>query len=581
MPYLKEQLNSALLAAVRHSSVAGDGAAITADRATFGPTKNPAHGDLATNAAMLVAKPLGRNPIEVAEALAARLRSNPLIENAEVAKPGFVNIRLSTHAYATILQEIATGAATYGNAAPNSVGSILLEFVSANPTGPMHIGHCRHAASGDSLCRILQAAGHKVAKEFYINDAGVQLEALGRSFRLRCHEAVGLVQPGDVKDDGEQITYQGEAISYPGDYLKEFAEDFVANKCKEEIGGLTHAQFAWEARNRNLAQIVQDLAAMGVAFDNYVSEQALRESGAVDRALDALHKNGMTYEKDGALWLKTQAFGDNEDRVLRKQDGSLTYMVPDIAYHYDKYQRHFDRYINIFGADHGGYPPRLRAGIAGVGEDEKKLTVLLLRLVFLIKNGKRVKFSKRAGNFVALADVVEEAGADATRWFMLCRSIDSEFEFDMDLATQHSSHNPVFKVQYAHARICSLTQKGLEQHILPSTDANAAAALLTAPIEREMILYLAQFPEMIERSAKELSVHNVPAYVLGLADLWNRYWTMAKSDPSFRVINPDNKALSEARMLLANSVRQTISNGLTLMGITSPQRMTREEEEES
>ncbi|MCC6546668.1 arginine--tRNA ligase [Candidatus Sumerlaeota bacterium] len=581
MPHLKEQLNGALLAAVRLDAVAGAAAPLAADRAVFGPTKNPAHGDLATNAAMVVAKPLGKNPAEVAEKLAGQLRAHPLIESAEVAKPGFVNIRLSTKAFASILQDIVERASTYGHMTPNSAGSILLEFVSANPTGPMHIGHCRHAATGDSLCRILQAAGHKVGKEFYINDAGVQLEALGRSFRFRCFEAVGLLGPGDVQDDGEKITFQGETISYPGDYLKAFAEDFVANKCKEEIGGLTPSQFAWEARNRNLQLIVHDLAAMGVAFDNYVSEQALRDSGAVERALDALTKNGMTYEKDGALWLRTQDFGDNEDRVLRKKDGALTYMVPDIAYHLDKYQRHFDQYLNIFGADHGGYPPRLRAGIAGVGEDEKKLTVLLLRLVFLIKHGHRVKFSKRAGNFVALSDVVEEAGADATRWFMLCRSIDSEFEFDMDLATQHTSQNPVFKVQYAHARICSLTQKGLEAHILPSTDATVAAALLTAPIEREMLLYIAQFPEMIERSAKELSVHNVPAYVLGLADLWNRYWTMAKTDDSFRVINSGNRDLSQARMLLANCVRQTLANGLSLMGITAPQRMERDEEDAS
>ncbi len=580
MPLLKEELNQALHKALTEVTANGATISLPLERCVFGPTKAPEHGDLATSAAMAIAKPLGRNPLEVAEALAVKLRAHPMISSAEVAKPGFVNLRLGPEAIAHALRTISEAGVTYGQTNLGNGQSILLEFVSANPTGPMHIGHCRHAATGDSLARLLESTGHRVSKEFYINDAGVQLEALGRSFRYRCYEAAGLIQPGEVSDDGDKLTFQGEPITYPGEYLKDFAADFVAGKCKEEITGLTYAQFAWEARNRNLDVIKRDLAALGVFFDSYVSEQALRDGGAVESTLEILRAKGMTYEKEGALWLKTQDFGDNEDRVLRKGDGSLTYMVPDIAYHLDKYLRGFDRYINVFGADHGGYPPRLRAGIAGVGQDEKKLTVLLLRLVFLTKNGLRVKFSKRAGNFVALADVVEEAGPDATRWFMLCRSIDSEFEFDMDLATQQTNVNPVFKVQYAHARIASLVRKGTEQGFEPAKDFSAAAKLLTSPIERDMVLYLAQFPEMIDRSAKELSIHNVPAYVLGLADFWNRYWSMAKTDDHYRILQGANRPLTEARLLLAGCIRQTLSNALALMGINAPDRLVRDDEEE-
>lgn len=581
MALLKEELNEALRAALAHvTNGSGVAASISPERVVFGPTRSPEHGDLATSAAMAVAKPLGRNPLEIAEALASRLREHPLIGSAEVAKPGFVNLRLSPRAIAHVINSIQKQGAAYGQCAWGGGQSVLLEFVSANPTGPMHIGHCRHAATGDVLARVLSASGHKVTREFYINDAGVQFLALGRSFRYRCFEALGLVQPGEVTEQDGKVFFQGDAVPYPGEYLRDFAVDFVANKCKEELVGLPIERFATEARNRNMEMIERDLAALGVYFDHYVSEKALHEKGAVEKTLAQLRAAGNVYEKDGALWLKTQDFGDNEDRVLVKGDGSYTYLVPDIAYHFDKYLRGFNRYINIFGADHSGYPPRLRAGIAGLGEDEKKLSILLLRLVFLTKEGRRVKFSKRAGNFVALADVVEEAGSDATRWFMLQRSMDSEFEFDMDLATQHTSQNPVFKVQYAHARICSVARKAVEQGFVPLGDADAAAVLLTAPIEREMALYLAQYTEIVERSARELDVHHIPAYLLGLADLWNRYWSMAKTDETFRILRADDRGLSGARLLLADCIRQTLANALDLMGISAPEQMTRDEEED-
>ncbi len=488
------------------------------------------------------------------------------MKSTGIAGPGFVNVWLSDAAFLHVLHCVSEQGENYGEGTLGEGESALLEFVSANPTGPMHIGHCRHAAVGDALARTLRAAGHDVTTEFYINDAGAQVAALGESFRQRCLEAAGLPAPT-------------EDIQYAGDYLKEFAADFVEGKSGDELLGMDLDGFAAEARNRNLEMIRADLEHMGVFFDSFVSEQSLHESGAVAETLQKLRESGHAYEKDGALWLQTTDFGDDQDRVLIKSDGAPTYLVPDVAYHHDKFNRGFSRYINVFGADHGGYPPRLRAGIARLGHDVEKLTILLLRLVFLLKGGNRVKFSKRAGNFVALADVVEEAGSDATRWFMLSRSIDSELEFDMDLAREATSRNPVYKVQYAHARICSVERKGREQALRPARATEDVMARLSEPAEREMILALAQLPEIVERSARELAVHHLPAYLLHLADLWNRYWSHARTNPDMRILREDDRELAGARLLLAESLRQVLSNGLGMMGIAAPRKMLREEED--
>lgn len=562
---IKEELNAALAGALR--TIAGEKAgALPLDRCLFGEPKQPEHGDLATSAPLVCTKPLGRKPLEIAGELAEALSSHPLAASAEVAKPGFVNLRLSPRAIGRILS--ATDDADHGAVEVGEGRSVLLEFVSANPTGPMHIGHCRHAATGDALARILDAAGFKVTREFYINDAGVQVIALGESFRARCLEAIG--------DDVDT-----ESIQYSGEYLGEFARDFVAGKSPEEIRSLSGEDFAAEARRRNLDMIKDDLAAMGVFFDHYQSEKELHDANAVEEVLQLLTEKGATYEEEGALWLRTEAHGDDKDRVLRKGDGTVTYLVPDIAYHHHKFTRGHDRYINLFGADHSGYPPRLRAGIGLLGHDEKKLEILLLRLVFLVKGGRRVKFSKRAGNFVALADVVAEAGADATRWFMLCRSLDSEFEFDMDLATESSNNNPVYKVQYAHARICTLVGKAREeQGLAPLDDAELAAEKLAEPIERELIMHLSRFPEIVERSARELAVHHIPNYLLTVAEFWNRYYSMGKTNDRFRFLAPENHDVAPARLLLANATRRVIANGLALMGISAPTEMSRDDEEE-
>lgn len=583
---MKEELNLALRAAVE--AVAGktfEAIGVAFERAAFGPCKSPDHGDLATNAAMLLAKPLGTNPMAFGESLATELARHPFIASATAVKPGFVNLRLAPGALAHVLRSINEQHEAYGDSTLGQNRRVLLEFVSANPTGPMHLGHCRHAATGDSLSRILRAASYDVTTEFYINDAGVQIKALGRSFRYACLKVANVLDPATVRHESDPetgrpfIIHDGEKVQYTGEYMEEFARDFIKHTTAERLLSMSAEEFSLEARNRNLDMIKRDLAAMGLVFDNYVSEKALHDAGAVETAMQALRDSGRTYEQDGAVWLKTQDYGDPEDRVLIKGDGAFTYLVPDIAYHHDKFQRGYDRYINVFGADHGGYLPRLKAGVAALGHEADKLTIILLRLVFLTRGGQRVKFSKRAGNFVALSDVVEEAGPDAARWFILCRSTDSEFEFDLDLAKQASSQNPVFKVQYAHARICTMIEKGTEEGFAILEDPARVTELLTAPIEKDMILYLAQFPEIVERSARELAVHHIPAYLLGLADLWNSYYSMARTDESFRVLRPEARDLSNARLHLADALRQVLANGLGLMGISAPRRMTKITEE--
>lgn len=581
-------LNDELTAALHDSLRAlAPGQELPLERCVFGATKSPEHGDRATSAPLAVAKGLGRKPLDVAKEVAEALAKHPLVAAAEVAPPGFVNLRLAPEAYSGVLDSVHSRGAAFGHNNAGQGSRVLLEFVSANPTGPMHIGHCRHAATGDALARLLKGAGYAVTKEFYINDAGVQIEALGCSFHYRCLAVLGALRPEDVRtekkttEEGveyEELYFRGEKVQYSGDYMEDFARDFTKDKTAAQIDAMSRRDLAWEARNRNLAMIRADLAAVGVEFDNYVSERAIHDAGAVTQTMEKLAASGRVYEKDGARWLRTQDQGDDQDRVLVKGDGAYTYLVPDVAYHHDKFQRGYDRYINVFGADHSGYPPRLRAGIAALGHDASRLQVILLRLVFLMRRGQRVKFSKRAGNFVAMADVVEEAGADATRWFMLSRSTDSEFDFDMDLALDHSSRNPVYKVLYAHARICSMALKGREEGIVPAASAAEAMQHLTQPIEKDMILYLAEFPAIVARAADELAPHHLPAYLLGLADFWNRYYSLAKTDPSFRILQDENTARRAARLLLADAIRQVLANGLALLGISAPERMDREEE---
>ncbi|MDX2175193.1 MAG: arginine--tRNA ligase [Candidatus Sumerlaeia bacterium] len=531
----------------------------------FGAPKSIELGDVATSAALSLGKLLKRKPLEVAAEIAAHMALSPLVSSAEPAAPGFVNLRLSPAAYGRVLADAAAEGDHYGETSYGRGRRILLEFVSANPTGPMHVGHLRHAVSGDVLARILSAAGYAVTREFYINDAGNQVQTLGRSFRTRCLQAVG---------EAAQI----EEGMYPGEYLEVLAREFVAEAGLDAaaIRAMPDADIAWEARNRCLVLVRRDLAGLGVEFHNFVSEKALYDNGTVAATVERLKASGATFEKEGAVWLRTTDDGDDQDRVLVKSDGSLTYLVPDLAYHADKFDRGFDGCINMFGADHIGYAARLRSGIKALGHDPSKLEIVTLRLVFLLdEKGERTKGSKRKGDIVEAMEVARDVGMDAARFFLLARSTDSEIEFDLALARQQSDLNPVFKAQYAHARVCSVVAKAREAGFTAAEPSPAAAAHLGHAIERELLLAVAELPRLVERSAAEHAPHHLTRYALGLAELWNRYWSAAKTDDSLRILQPDRPEQTAARLRLAVSVRQALRNSLALLGISAPERLER------
>ncbi|MCB2153868.1 arginine--tRNA ligase [bacterium] len=528
--------------------------------------RQPEHGDLATNVALMLSKPMRRNPMQIAEEIAHDVVEHVLVASAEVAKPGFINLRLSDAAYNELLNQVRTDAENYGDKNVGGGERILIEFVSANPTGPMHIGHLRHAVLGEAISRILRSGGYDVTKEYYINDGGNQIATLAATFDVRLREALG-----EEAELGENM--------YPGEYLLEFAHDLIEEKGAEGVWEMEPADRADYAKNRCLDMIKNHLAILEVFFDEYVSEKALYEAGKVAEALETLKEQGETYEEDGALWLRTEHHGDDKDRVLVKSDETLTYLVPDLAYHHEKFKRSFDHYINVFGSDHVGYGPRLKAGIQCLGHDPEKLEIILLRLVFLVRAGERLDMGKRSGNVINAIDLVNDVGADVARYFLLERSAGSEINFDLDLAKEHSDRNPVFKVQYAHARICTLLGKAAEAGFAPAEADENLSACLDSDYERAILLHLLQFPEVVGRSARDREPHHIPAYLLEMAEKWNRYWSAARQDDRFRIIVAEEPERTRARLALAEAVRQVLRNGLMLLAISAPDRMERDEEE--
>jgi len=562
-----DELTTALEDSVRMLCQQNNATAPARESYAFAPPRQSGVADLATSAALALGKILKRPPMEVAETLAGELRVHPFVASATAAAPGFINVQLSPAAFARILVSVVEQGDNFGDTKTGNDERVLLEFVSANPTGPMHVGHLRHAVTGDVMGRILAAAGYKVTREFYVNDAGNQVMTLGRTFRLRCLEAAGK-------------TIQLEEGMYPGEYLAEMARAYVRHtgKSLSDLEQMAHEDFLLEGKTRCLALIKHDLQRMDVRFDEFVSEKSLYENEQVQKTLEKLRNSGNTYEKDGATWLASTQGDDDRDRVLVKSDGTLTYLVPDLAYHDFKFSRGFDLYINIFGSDHIGYAARLRAGLEALGHDADKLEILTLRLVFLVDAaGERSKGSKRKGDIVEAMALADEIGMDVIRFFLLMRSTDSEIDFDLELAREQSDRNPVYKVQYAHARIHSLFAKAHAAHMNAAHELLEAAKLLTAPVEREMLLYVASFPDLVSRCAVERAPHHLTRYLLGMAELWNRYWSAAKTDDTLRIIRPEAKETSEARLALASAVRQTLANGLRLMGINAPDRLVREE----
>ncbi len=528
--------------------------------------KIAAHGDLATNVAMQLAKPNKRNPRELAQAILDTLMADPvareIVAQAELAGPGFINFRLTHAARSAVLPAISKQREAYGRA-PRKQQKVLVEFVSANPTGPLHVGHARQAALGDALCRLFDACGFEVSREFYYNDAGNQIHNLAISVQAR---AQGLTPDSP----------QWPADGYKGDYIRDIALDFVARKTVSASDGepvlangdiadldcVRRFAVAYLRREQDL-----DLQAFGLAFDHYYLESSLYTSGRVEDTVSKLIASGHTYESDGALWLRTTALntGDDKDRVMRKSEGGYTYFVPDIAYHVTKWQRGFTSAINIQGSDHHGTVARVRAGLQALdlGIPAQYPSYILHKMVKVVRGGEEVKISKRAGSYVTLSDLIEWVGRDAVRFFLIQRRADTEFVFDVDLARAKTEENPVYYIQYAHARICSmLTTAGLAQ---AERDA-ASVDYLTAPTELALMQRLAEFPTLVAEAAQELSPHLVAFWLRDCAADFHSWYNAER-------VLVDDLSLKLARLRLADATRQVLANGLELMGVSAPERM--------
>jgi arginyl-tRNA synthetase len=549
------------------------------DAVSVEPPRDAAHGDMATNAAMVLAKPAGKNPREIADTLAQRLGSDNRIALAEVAGPGFLNMRLTVSVWQDILRAALTNAA-YGRSTLGQGQKVNVEFVSANPTGPMHVGHTRGAIFGDALAALLDYAGYDVTREYYINDAGAQVDVLARSAFERYREANGL----------EPAIAEG---LYPGDYLIPVGE---ALKAKYGTSLIDQPESVWLADVREFSiaammdMIREDLALLNVKMDVFSSEKAVQQSGAVETAIGRLQAMGLVY--DGVLeppkgkvpedWepreqtlFKSTDFGDDVDRPVKKSDGSWTYFAPDIAYHYNKVERGFDQLINVFGADHGGYVKRLKAVVAALSNNRVPLDIKLIQLVKLFKNGEPFKMSKRAGTFVTLRDVVEQAGADVTRFHMLTRKNDAPLDFDFDKVVEQSKDNPVFYVQYANARINSVLRKAAEAGIAVD-DATLAAAdlgLLTHDAELKVAKQIAEWPRLVEIAAKGHEPHRVAFYLYELASDFHGLWNRGNDDTSLRFLQEGDVATTQAKIALIRAVAVVISSGLGILGVTPVDEM--------
>jgi arginyl-tRNA synthetase len=546
------ELSAAVLAAVTAVVDAGELAVAVPSGATIERPKQREHGDYATNMALVLAKPAGRPPREVAELLAARLRELPDIAAVDIAGPGFLNIRLAQGSAAGLAGVIVAAGTSYGTGTVLQGTSVNMEFISANPTGPLHLGHTRWAAVGDAIARVLEAAGASVTREFYINDRGVQMDNFGASLMASAN--------------GRPVPKDG----YHGEYVADLAKQVVANV--PGILDLPEADqlvaFREEGYVLQLEEQRRVLDDFRTHFDVWFSERTLYESGAVERGLDKLRSQGHVFEQDGAVWLRTTDFGDDKDRVLVKSDGELTYFTADTAYYVDKRVRGFDVCIYLLGADHHGYVNRLRAVAMCAGDTDANISVLIGQLVKIVKNGEEVRLSKRAGNIVTLEEFVEMAGVDAVR-YTLCRyPTDSPLTLDIGLITQQTSENPVFYVQYAHARIASLLRNAVELGV-DKGDAYDAS-LLGHERENDLLLALAQYPGVVAASAELREPHRVARYLEELAGTYHRFYDACRVLPMGD--EPAND-LHRARLWLMDATRTVLSNGLGLLGVSAPERM--------
>jgi arginyl-tRNA synthetase len=561
----KQELLAALSQAIEEISPGA--VASQAVVAAFELPKQAAHGDLACTVAMPLAKAQKKNPRELAQQLVAALQAQPAVarwvQALEIAGPGFINLRLNPQAKQAVVAEVLAACECFGQQA-STQQKVLVEFVSANPTGPLHVGHGRQAALGDSICNLLATQGHEVVREFYYNDAGVQIATLTASVQARLKG----FKPGDPGWPDN---------AYNGDYIADIAQDFLAQKTvraddrsftasgdASDVEGIRQFAVAYLRHEQDL-----DLQAFGVRFDHYFLESSLYADGRVDAAVQRLKDAGKTYEQDGALWLRSTDYGDDKDRVMRKSDGSYTYFVPDVAYHLRKFERGYHQAINIQGSDHHGTIARVRAGLqaAGLGIPGGYPDYVLHKMVTVMRDGQEVKIGKRAGSYVTLRDLIEWTSKDAVRFFLISRKADTEFVFDVDLALKQNDENPVFYVQYAHARLSKVLRDWVSEHggalaQLPK----ANLALLTAPSESALMLKLAEYPDMLRSAAAGLAPHDVAFYLRELGAAFHSYYAAER----FLL---DDAALTQARLALLAATRQVLRNGLTLLGVQAPESM--------
>ncbi|MFQ6021468.1 MAG: arginine--tRNA ligase [Acidiferrobacterales bacterium] len=572
----------------------GEGIPITTER-----PRHEGHGDVSSNYALLLGKKARANPLELAEKIVKCLRDpdlivegvrvSDMIDKEETAGPGFINFFLSAHALQTTVADILEAGDDYGRSEIGASHAIQVEFVSANPTGPLHVGHGRGAAYGATVADLLQAVGFKVHREYYVNDAGRQMDILATSVWLRCLELCG-----------ESISFP--ASGYRGDYIYDIAADLhrsqgevlcrpaaavmrnlppdtpAAGDAETHIDALiaraknllgdSHYRTVYDhALNNILAGIRKDLEAFGVVYDLWLSERSLADSGAVDRAIERLRRSSHVYKKGGALWFRSTDYGDEKDRVVVRENGQSTYFASDIAYHMDKLERGFERVIDVWGADHHGYVPRMKAALSAIGDDSSKLDVLLVQFANLYRGGKRLQMSTRSGEFVTLRELCDEVGKDAARYFYVMRKCEQHMDFDLDLAKSQTSDNPVYYVQYAYARICSVFRQLKEKQLTRNREnGNAKVHLLTETHELELLTALSRFPEVVESAALAHEPHQLPHYLRELANSFHIYYNAH----TFLVESPD---LRDARLNLIDATRQVITNGLRLLSVSAPESM--------
>ncbi|WP_035785188.1 MULTISPECIES: arginine--tRNA ligase [Jeotgalicoccus] len=546
---LKQQLKEAIEAAIKKADIAEE---IPEVKVEVPKDKN--NGDFSTNAAMTLTKLARKNPRDIAQAIIDNIdKESASIQEISIAGPGFINFKMKTAELANVIYTVLDKKEDYGRTERETAEKVLIEFVSANPTGDLHIGHARNASVGATLSNILDFAGYDVTREYYINDAGNQINNLAKSIEARYFEALG--EALKMPEDG----YNGKDIKVIGEKLASEHPEYKDLEQAERISKFRDLGVEYEMR-----KLKADLAEFRINFDSWFSETALYESGEIDEAMTKMKDNGYVFEADDATWLRTTDFKDDKDRVLVKSDGTLTYLMPDIAYHYDKVERGFDKLINLFGADHHGYINRLKASLGALGENPDKLEIQIMQLVRLIENGEEVKMSKRTGKAVTLRDLIDMIGVDAARYFMIMRSTDTHFDFDLDLARSESSDNPVYYAQYAHARICSILRQAKEQGF--EIDTENPVDIIENEQALELLKKLLEFPNIVKGAAEARATQRIPNYIHDLAASFHKFYNAEK-------VLGENADKTRAYILMIEAVRQTLENALRLIDVSAPEKM--------